>query len=213
MKHTFLSSLIQDKHNSINSISRILVTKTLGLLFPCYRSSQRTALSVNWASTNSLHNDIIINNCEEKMITHTADQINVDTSMISKKVWHYKPLQKTRTCYDTNRTSLPLAWLPLDLLPFSVFGMICLSKYFLNFSIKYGLTLAWTLLCPIPLIKSGSALYGSITVSSSLSEWLKGTIESLVPWMSSTGLRMEGAKSTLGNLSPGRVQPLSMTIR
>ena len=78
---------------------------------------------------------------------------------------------------------------------------------------KNGLTLAWTLLCPIPLMKRGSALYGSITVSSSLSEWLNGTMESLVPCISKTGDRMDGAKSTFGNLSPGKVQPLSMTMR
>jgi hypothetical protein len=119
----------------------------------------------------------------------------------------------SNTCYDTNRTNLPLAPFPPLLLLLSTFGKICLSKYFLNFSIKNGLTLACTLLCPIPLINSGSARYGSITVSNSRSEWLNGTIESLVPCIKRTGDRMEGAKSTLGNRSPGSVQPLSRTIR
>lgn len=95
----------------------------------------------------------------------------------------------------------------------TTFGTTCLSKYFRNLSINNGRTLAWTLLCPIPLMKSGSARYGFRTVSNNRSEWLNGTMLSLVPWMKSTGLRMVGAKSTLGNRSPGRVHPLSITIR
>ena len=92
-------------------------------------------------------------------------------------------------------------------------GKTCRSKYFRNLPMNSGLTLAWTLLCPIPLMNTGSALYGPRTVSSSRSEWLNGTMVSFVPWMSSAGLRMLGAKSTFGKRSPGRVHPLSRTIR
>jgi len=92
-------------------------------------------------------------------------------------------------------------------------GIMCLSRYFRNLSMNNGRTEECTLLCPIPLINRGSARYGSIIVSNNRSEWLKGTMLSLVPCINNTGDLIDGAKSTFGNLSPGRVQPLSNTIR
>lgn len=179
---------------STNSISKMNCDKTRIALWSCWFRPSQDGLH-SWQ-----HKTIL--SCTKLLIVNNDRVIPTKLRSHASECWGYL----------TSLTSFPLLLL-LDRLAFSIFGKMCLSKYFLSFSIKNGLMLAWTLLCPIPLIKRGSARYGSMTVSRSRSEWLNGTMLSLVPWINSTGLRIEGAKSTLGNLSPGSVQPLSITIR